>query len=483
MVDDALAYASANEVLELYRGRRLSPVEYLDASIERMNAVGPLVNAFAATYLDEAREAAQRAEQVYGSGSSAVRSLEGLLVAIKDETPVAGKVTTVGSLVHDPSPEAHDAVVVERLRQAGAIVLGRTTTPEFCGAPFTHSRLWGVTRNPWNPDFSPGGSSGGAAAALAAGLVPLADGSDIAGSVRIPASFCGVVGFKPPYGRVPGIPLYNLDTYNHQGPLARTVADCALMQDVMSGPDPRDVATVPSLVTVSDVEADVRGLRIAVSEDMGGFNCDEEIRAAVRLAAERFRGLGAIVEQVEVGWTVDQVQRAARAHYKAAFGAEMDEHARQHPEKLTPYILEFIDVLSASDASYLQGLETEARVHAGLMDVFADYDLLVGPVLTTTGFIAGEDYVDTHLMVNGRRVEHWLDTLPTMVFNIGSRHPVAVVPVTRAANGVPIGLQIAGRTFDDRTVFRAAKAFEAQDPWFAARARRPALLGSAPAPS
>jgi Asp-tRNA(Asn)/Glu-tRNA(Gln) amidotransferase A subunit family amidase len=470
-----VAYLSATEVLRRFRVGDLTPREYLDVLVARNERLRDRVNAFGDLYLEEARAAADAATLVYGSRADSARPLEGLPVAIKDETPVAGKITTVGSLLHQKIPEAADAILVERLRSSGAIIVGRSTTPEFCAAPWTHSKVWGTTRNPWSLDYAPGGSSGGSGAALAAGLVPLADGSDIAGSIRIPASFCGVVGFKPPYGRVPGIPLYNLDTYNHQGPLARTVQDCALLEDIISGPDARDPATIPSRVRTVEAGGGVRGLRVGFSEDFGGFNCDPEVRAAVRQAAIRFAELGATVEEVEVGWTHKQVQTAARAHYNAIFGAEIHEHVQKQPDMLTPYIRELDRVLTETDCSYIDGLGIEGQVHSATSEVFKDFDLLLGPVLATTGFVAGEDYVDTKLMINGTPLGHWLDALPTMVFNIASRHPVLVVPVGRASNGVPIGVQIVGRVFDDMTVFAAGAAFEAQDPWYTSPSRRPDL--------
>jgi Asp-tRNA(Asn)/Glu-tRNA(Gln) amidotransferase A subunit family amidase len=472
---DEIAYLSAIEVLRRFRAGEFTPREYLEVLLDRQERIGGRVNAFGELYLDDARIEADAATEVYRSRASDARPLEGLPVAIKDETPVRGKITTVGSLLHESEPETTDAVVVERLREAGAIILGRTTTPEFCAAPWTHSKVWGTTRNPWNLAYGPGGSSGGAGAVLAAGLAPLADGSDIAGSIRIPASFCGLVGFKPPYGRVPGIPLYNLDTYNHQGPLARTVADCALFEDVISGPDSRDPAALPTRVTTSDVQPSVVGMKIAVSLDLGGFDCDSEVRAAVQEAASRFRDLGATVEEVQVGWTMDQIQTAARAHYNAIFGAEIREHAQEHPDELTPYIHELVRVLGQTDCTYVEGLAIEGQVHAAVREVFNEYDLLIGPVLATTGFVAGEDYVDTKLVINGSPLEHWLDALPTMVFNIASRHPVLVVPVTCASNGIPIGVQIVGPLFDDRAVFAAGAAFEAQDPWYVKDGRRPDL--------
>ncbi len=471
---EEIAYLPATEVLAAFRREDLTPVDYLGVLLERIQDAAD-INAFAAVYTDDAMAEAERATEVYRARPEQARRLEGLPVAIKDETPVAGRVTTEGTLLHDGHLDDEDAVVVARMRQAGAIVFARTTTPEFCVAPFTHSRVWGVTRNPWSREFSPGGSSGGAGAALSAGLTPIADGSDIGGSIRIPASFCGVVGYKPPYGRVPGVPPYNLDHYCHQGPMARTVADCALLADVMAGPDPLDPATVPGTVTVSGATADLSSLRIAVSEDLGGFDVDDEIRAAVQTAAHRFADLGATVTPVDVGWTFDQVQQAARAHFGGIFGAQVREYATQHGDRLTAYAKDFPRVLPDEPSAYLHGLEIESEIHAGLAEIYADHDLLIAPALATTGFIAGEDYVDTRPGANGREVDHFMDTLPTLVFNIASRCPVLVVPVARASNGVPIGIQIAGRPYDDPTVFAAAAAFERQQPWYASPAHRPTL--------
>ena len=232
-----------------------------------------------------------------------------------------GRRTTCGSLLSPDTADTESAAVVSRIQDAGGIVHARTATPEYCCAPFTHSLRWGVTYNPWNPRYSPGGSSGGAGVALALGMTPLADGSDVGGSIRIPAAFCGVVGYKPPYGRVPGVAPGNLDPYCHQGPLARTVQDCAMVQDVISGPHPDDPATVPGLVRVSGRGGDVAGWRIAVSTDAGGFPCSNEVREAVRSAAAAFVELGAQVDEIDVGWTFEQVQAAARIHTGITFGA------------------------------------------------------------------------------------------------------------------------------------------------------------------
>ena len=245
-----LHYLSAAQVLERFRNRTLSPVEYLDALEERVDETEPFINAVAERLFDEARVAAKTAEALYASRPGEVRTLEGLPVAAKAEHPIKGKLFTDGSLAFKDRTAEVTHPIIERIVDAGGIIHQRTTTPEFSCAPFTHSNLWGVTRNPWNLAFSPGGSSGGSAAALAAGTTPLATGSDIGGSIRIPASFTGVVGYKPPYGRVPSMAPYNLDTFCHDGPLARTVADCALLQNVIVGPHALDVVSLRPKVTI-----------------------------------------------------------------------------------------------------------------------------------------------------------------------------------------------------------------------------------------
>lgn len=242
MDERELCFLPAATALTQFRNAQLSPVELLNALITRSEKVEPSINAFTDRYFEDALAKAAEAEQRYAKGNP--RPLEGLPIAIKDEVAVGGQRSTQGSLLLQDDVNERSGYVVERLEAAGAIIHARTATPEFCLLFQTHSRLWGVTRNPWNLEITPGGSSGGSAASLAAGTSILASGSDIGGSIRQPASMCGLVGFMPPYGRNPEEPPFNMDPYNRQGPLARTVTDCALMQNVMSGPHPRDIATV-----------------------------------------------------------------------------------------------------------------------------------------------------------------------------------------------------------------------------------------------
>ena len=269
-----LHYLTATEALRLFRSRELSPAELMAAVIARAEAVEPAINAFAETRYEQAMDQAREAEARYAGRGPEPGPLEGLPVAVKEEAPIEGQRNTLGSVPLRDVVADHTAVFVQRIIDAGGIVHARSTTPEFSCAPFTWTKLWGVTRNPWNTAYSPGGSSGGSAAALAAGSATLATGSDIGGSIRIPASFCGVTGFKPPYGRVPELEIFNLDHYCHEGPLARNVADCALLQNVIAGPHWSDVASLrPKLEIPAQLEP-VAGLRIALSTDLGCYDVD-----------------------------------------------------------------------------------------------------------------------------------------------------------------------------------------------------------------
>ena len=259
----------------------------MHAVIARAEAVEPDINAFGNRYFEQALDAAKQAEVRYAGIGARPRALEGLAIAIKEETPIAGQFTTNGSLISKDHMETHTATVAQRILDAGGIVHARSTAPEFSCAPYTHSRLWGITRNPWNLAYTPGGSSGGAAASLAAGSTTLATGSDIGGSISIPASFSGVIGFKPPYGRVPEVSAFNLDHYCHEGPLARTVADCALLENVIAGPDPATSCPCgPSCA--SPVVRAVTGCRSRCRSIWAGYEVDDDVAASTRAAAAGF---------------------------------------------------------------------------------------------------------------------------------------------------------------------------------------------------
>ena len=302
---------SATEALARFRTKELSPVEYLEALIGRITAEDERINAVTEV-VEEAVTSAREAERFYASAAvddlaeaAVTRPLLGLPVIAKEKHAIAGRSLTQG-LIHERETMAGtDAAIIARIREAGGFVHARATSPEFSCATITHSPMWGVTRNPWNLELSPGGSSGGSAAALAAGFAPLATASDIAGSTRLPAAFTGTVGFKAPYGRVPGAQPLAADWYRGDGPMARTVADAALLARVMVGLDPSDHATIDStgfldgLDPTSTEAADrLRGRRVALCLRLGDFPVGEDILANTRTVASALESAGAIVEEI-----------------------------------------------------------------------------------------------------------------------------------------------------------------------------------------
>lgn len=459
-----LCYLSATEALGRFRARELSPVELMEAVIARAHAVEPTVNALCHRFFDEALAQARAAEARYGRGEA--RPLEGLAVAIKEEEPIAGQPWTQGSLIYKDTVAEYTSTFGQRHLDAGAIVHARTTAPEFSCAGFTHSRLWGVTRNPFDPELAVGGSSGGSAASLAAGTSTLASGSDIGGSIRMPAAACGVVGYKPPYGRVPCDPPFNLDVYCHCGPLARTVADCALYENVLAGVDPGDITTLRDEFVLPDRFSGIEDLRIAVSVDLGDWPVSDEVRANTLAVAEALRQAGATVDEVDLAVPRGEVMRAAAIHFHHGFAAMIRAETEAHPDLVCEYPKMLVRVCEelADGATYLAGQEIEARLYRPVGELLQRYDALVVPTSCAAALQAGEDYLDG-LTVAGVKLAQHLENFLTPVFNIMSRCPVLAVPSGFDPANAPTGVQIAGRTYDEMSVFRVGAALEAVRPW------------------
>ena len=472
MGDDDLCYLSASEARRRFRAGTLSPVELIDALIGRAEAVEGWLTAFTWRAFDAAREAARRAEARYRRPGARLRPLEGIPVAIKDEQEITGQPTTMGSLIYRDNVATETSPAIARILRAGAIVHARTVTPEFSCVPVCHSRLWGVSRNPWNTEFDPGGSSGGSAIALAAGLTTLANGTDYAGSIRIPASACGVVGYKPPYGRNPESPPFSLDPYNHIGPLARTVADCALLQNVMSGPYAGDMATLPRRLRIPERLEGIRGWRIAYSLDLGYFRIDPAVRDNTLAALEGFREAGATVEEVSLDWTLD-VLTACHNHLEMVFGGWIGQALEGHRHLLTDYARRLGEMAQgAGPRRFLAGMEVEGRMWAGFAEIMRRHDVFVCPTLAVPAVAAGHDCFAPGFAIDGGAVDGYLQWCLTYPFNMLNRCPAITVPSGLAATGVPTGIQIVARAYDDIAVFRAAAAFEAVRPW---AERRPPL--------
>ncbi|HEY7688604.1 MAG TPA: amidase [Dongiaceae bacterium] len=476
MSDLELCYLPATEAIVRFKAKTLSPVELMKAVIDRADKVEKKINAFPIKHYDRALDQARKAEAKYAKTDGRTRPLEGLPVAIKDEALIKGERVTFGSLIYKDFVADETNPSIDRLLKAGAIMHARAAAPEFSCAPYTHSRLNGVTRTPWNTGYSCGGSSGGSGASLAAGTSQLASGSDIGGSIRIPASMCGVVGFKPPFGRNPDTPPFNLDQYCHVGPMARTVADAALMQNIMCGPHPEDVATLRPKLRIPAKLGDIKGWRIALCVNPAEYDLDPDVVKNTRAAAELFRAAGATVEEVDLGWKRADVVRAAEAHFGTIFGPQVDRYVKKHRKIMTDYAIDFAkEAKRVKKEDFLTGLEIETAMYKTLGPVLERYRILICPTLPLPATKAGESYVKKPLMINRKpqkTIAHWLMTI---CFNIMSRCPVMSMPSGLAANGVPTGLSIVGRTYDDVSVFRAAAAFERERPWYRTAELRPKL--------
>lgn len=469
-----LCYLSATDQLRLFRSGELSPVEVLQAQLDRMTAVEPVLNAFTDTFEDEALAAARAAEAIYLTRPKDARPLEGLTVAIKDEMDVRGQRNTEGSLIYENRIATQDHPVAQRLRDAGTIFHARSATPEFCSAWVTTSRLHGTTRNPWNPELTPSGSSGGSACALAAGMTTLATGSDIGGSIRGPAAACGVVGFKPPYGRNPDVPPFNLDPYCHVGPLARTTADTALMQNVMSGIHPRDIATLREEMIIPPSFGDLAGIRIAWTLDVGNVVVTDEVAAQTAKVIEALTDAGALVEEVELGWG-PEVGAACRDYLDHLMGASLIRYAEQYPDLVCDYNAYYAERAKTVSADrFFSAYEMAAQVYEQFGPLMETYDAFVCPTLATLEMKADQMPWE-RMTVKGRDVDSDYDLCLMPVFNMLSRLPVLAVPAGLTPTGVPAGVQIVARAYDDPRVFHVASALESAMPLLDCEQRRPNL--------
>ncbi len=302
MSDDDYLFSNASELVAAFASKSLSPVEVTTASLARAETVQAHYNPITEFFAETALDAARKAEARYSGKGPAPRPLEGVPIAIKEEFALCGSTRSSGSLLYADRVDKHTDIYIQRLLDGGAIPLVKTTTPEFCLLGSTWSRRYGVTTNPWNADMTCGGSSGGSGVALATGIAPIATGTDIGGSIRIPASACGVFGYKPPYGRNPEVPVFNLDYYSHSGPMARSTADIITMQALTAGQHASDIASLPKPPThVRDPNC-LKGLRVAMTTTLCGYEIDQHVAANFAAACKRLSDAGAKVEEVDLGW-------------------------------------------------------------------------------------------------------------------------------------------------------------------------------------
>ena len=461
MFETDLACLPATELAALVRLRRVSPIEIVDAVLARIEAVEPRINAFTTILAESARASARAAEAKVVAGEP-LGPLHGVPVTIKDLTPMAGVAMRGGSRTTEGYVPERTAPLVERLVAAGAIVVGRTTTSEFGWKGVSDSPLTGVTHNPWRHGFNAGASSAGAGAACAAGCGPLHHGSDGAGSVRMPAHFCGVFGMKPSFGRVPIVPSSNSDNVVHQGTLTRTVADAALMLRSMAGPHPEDYLSLeaPPADYTEARGGDLAGLRIAFSPELGHARVDPAVGALVRAAVEGLPDLGAAVEEVKPGWG-PQGPELIRFFWPSQYA----QYSRLLPhwrDVMEPGLVACIEASNGKSIADLQIMrERKLGYIQAIGAFFEDWDFLVTPAVSTAAFPAGR------LVPEGWPTHDW-DWLAWAEFSYPfnfSGNPAASIPCGFTPDGLPVGLQVVGRRFDDAGVLRVASVLEAARPW------------------
>jgi len=457
-----LALLPAVTLARMIRARAVSPVEVLDAVLDSVAHHEPSLNSFCTMMVEDARLAARTAESAVMRGE-ALGPLHGVPVTIKDLLLTRGVRTMRGSRLYADFIPSENAPTVDRLLEAGAILFGKTTTPELGWKGATDSPLTGVTRNPWNLACTPGGSSGGAAAAVAVGCGPLGVGTDGGGSVRIPASFCGIFGLKPSVGRVAVYPPSAVGMLSHIGPLAFSVRDAALLLDGMAGPDPRDATCLPS-EGISYLEAcagGVRGLRIAWSPTLGYAPVTDEIRALCERAARVFADeLGAEVVEADPGFA--NPASAFKLLWACGLRASLAAYLPHRAGEMDPGLVGMLDTYQDAPARDLAAAHIErSRLYDTVQRFFDRYDLLLTPTMPTTAWRAD---APIPLEIAGKPTAEFRYTPFTFPFNM-TGHPAATVPCGVAADGMPVGLQVIGPRWADARVLRAAAAFEEARPW------------------
>ena len=459
-----LSFMPATELTAAIRAKEVSAVEVIEHFFQRIDRLDPQLNSYLALRRDEAMADARAADEAVQRGDR-LGPLHGVPISIKDLEVTKGLTTTMGSaLFRDRVPEV-DSIVVERVKAAGAIILGKTNTPEFGQSGTTENELGEPCRNPWNTERTPGGSSGGAGAALAAGLCTLATGTDGGGSIRIPASFSGIFGIKPSQGRVPRFGGYGRPSANHfsqSGPMTRNVADCALLLQVLAGPDSRDVTSLREtpMDFSAGLRAGVRGMRLAWSPDFGYAGVDPEVLQVTEKAARLFEELGATVETPNLVledpfpafWDV-----FATATY-TSYGHLLDEHRND----FSYYGLRAIEhgaEMTGADLS--RAIFRVDQLGRQLEDFFDDYDLLLSPTMAVPAFPIDQ----RPSVIGGKQVEPFWGYLPfTYPINM-SGQTASSVPCGFSQDGMPIGLHIVGPRGSEAKVLQASAAFEQAQPW------------------
>ncbi|WP_066304593.1 amidase [Bacillus sp. FJAT-29814] len=458
----AITDFTATELGKLIRQKELSPVEVVRAFLDRIEIHNSKWNAFV-TINEHAIEEAKLVEEAVVKGE-VLGKLHGIPIAIKDLTPTKGILTTYGSPLYKDYIPDYDPTFLKRIKAAGGIVLGKTNTPEFGHKGTTDNPLFGVTKNPWKETFTPGGSSGGSAAAVAAKLAPFAEGSDGGGSIRIPAALTGIFGFKPTFGVVPHEDRDNLfgseHPYLHNGPMARTAEDAALLFSVMQGFDANNPGSTPSLSDdFTGLNLDLKGLKIAYTRNFGLYEISEDVEQVINQSVRHFSDLGCNVEEINMDLGVSQKDLAwtFSGLWCVKFAASYGELYDKDPESFSDGMAKMIYIGRKYSAIDYKALELKRTIiWKKVQAVLNEYDLLLSPTLATTAFdhqLAGPS------TINGKSINPATDWMLTQIYNL-TGHPAASMPVGLTRAGLPVGLQVAGNRFADKLVLEACHAYE-----------------------
>ncbi|KUM29874.1 amidase [Arthrobacter sp. EpRS66] len=470
-MNEPLAFLSATEQLHAFRKGTITPTDVLEEQLEKCaadNALGDnRVNALTEIFWDDSRAQAKAATESYARARSkgdfgALPPLLGLSVAAKEKHALKGKSLSLGLLSHQDDVSDIDHPIIERLKAAGALIHARTTSPEFSCATVTHSPMWGVTRNPWNRQTSPGGSSGGAGASLAAGFTTLATASDIAGSTRIPAAFTGTVGYKAPYGRIPGVGELASDRYRGDGPMGRTVADVMLMAATISGTHAADANSWgPSGTPIEVGELQPSQLRVGFSRNLGDYPVTESVLAAFDELVKNLKKSGFNLVEVQLPWTTGQIRETTFAHFGHILAPAMVEAIGDSGKPRAAYTDRFIsDALDqARSVQLVESLRKDALLNSQLSAAMREVDILLCPTNAVDYLSADGNYL-LGLDVSGKHLAHYWEGHMTSPFNVANHRPVLSIPCGIGRDNVPVGVQIVGQPWDEKTVFGAALILE-----------------------
>jgi len=468
MSNEDICYSSAYELREKIKSQEITSQEITERIIERIEKVNQKVNAYCTTTFDLAREMAKKADNIVKNGEE-IGLLNGIPTSVKDLMQTKGIRTTYGSKLYEDFIPEQDDVAVKRLKDAGCVLLGKTNTPEFGHIALTNNKIFGETKNPWDLETNSGGSSGGAASAVASGLGPLALGSDGGGSIRIPSSCCGVYGLKPTYGRIPSYPRIGIafTSMDHYGPIVSYVKDAALMLNVMKGYHPADNNSLPDndIDYVEILEEKPKKLKIGYSMSLGFAKAlDEEIEENILNQVQKFEQFNWEIEEAKI--KIRSPELAYKTLVGIGYAYDLKKPFEKSPEDLSPDLAATIKFGLDCDAiSIGKARDVRKRTYEAMYEYFKDYDLLITPTLPITAFKPEWLETGTVFPKVGNRplnIVSWMTF--TYPFNMTGL-PAATIPSGWTNDGLPIGMEIIGKRYDEKTVLQASKAFEEIQPW------------------